>query len=128
MSKNDSALSLNEERALTALLTETTISAAAEQAGLSERSLYRYLGDPSFKAALREQHDAILSSITSSLLALSTKALVTLEAVLDDPETTPASKVRASLGVLSHARSMVEMGELLERLVYLERTVVEVRR
>ena len=127
MTKTEQELSRNEVKALQALLSQPTIARAAEQAGLSERSLCRYMSTDRFRGALKEQQDAMLSSITSSLLSLSTRALETLAAVLGDETATPASKTRAALGVLQHTREMAQLHELQQRLIYLEERVLEVR-
>lgn len=128
MPKTDQELSLNEQRALEALLSTGTVEEAAKQANLSDRTLYRYLSKAEFNQALQEQHDAILSNITTALLNLCTKALVVLGIVLDDETASPATRTRAALGVLERAQRMAELNELSQRLVLLEQTVLEVRR
>ncbi len=47
-------LTHKQDKALIALLTEPTITAAAKKAGIGERTLYRWLDDPLFAGALRQ--------------------------------------------------------------------------
>lgn len=80
-------LSRNQAKALQALLTCSTIAEAAECCGLTERTLYNYLADDTFKAELRRRQDEILSSTTAALTGLSqeaVKALADALAVLSD--------------------------------------------
>jgi hypothetical protein len=47
-------LTPDQERAILALLNQPTIGKAAEEAKVGERSLYRWLKDPTFAGAYRE--------------------------------------------------------------------------
>ena len=47
-------LSAKQDKALIALLTEPTISAAAKKVGIGERTLHTWLRDATFTAAYRE--------------------------------------------------------------------------
>jgi hypothetical protein len=114
-------LSTNQRRALAALLAEPTIRAAARTASLGERTLYRYLSDPVFKAELSARQTAILAQVTAAMVGLSGRAVETLRDVLDDKEATASVKVRAALGWLQQARQGVELQDLAERVTELER-------
>ena len=119
MAKNG-VLSSNQRRALEALIATTSVRAAADKAGLGRRTLYRYLGDPAFKAELRKRQDAILSATTASLVGLTYLALDTLQTVLASATATDGARVRAALGWLSHVRQVVELRELIDRIEALE--------
>jgi len=124
MAKPDQELSRNAMRVLQAVLTSVTIAEAAEQAELSERSIYRYLADPGFQERLRQEQDAVLSRITGGLLSLSERALQALAQVLDDEASSPATRARTAGIILSHCQSMLELRELAQRLIYLEERVL----
>jgi len=124
MAKPDQELSRNAMRVLQAVLTSVTIAEAAEQAELSERSIYRYLADPGFQERLRQEQDAVLSRITGGLLSLSERALQALAQVLDDEAPSPATRARTAGIILSHCQSMLELRELAQRLIYLEQRVL----
>jgi len=118
-----SELNANQRKALAALLTEPTVKTAAESCGLSERTLFYYLADDTFKRALRERQDAILASVTSALVGGSGSAVQTLQAVLNDPQATHTVKVRAALGWLRHTRDAVELADLADRVKRLEEKI-----
>lgn len=54
MSENgtDKKLTYKQQRAIEALFTSATVTEAADQAGVAERTLYRWLKQPHFQAAL----------------------------------------------------------------------------
>jgi predicted xylose isomerase-like sugar epimerase len=119
MSDSD-RLTTNQRKALEALLTESSVRAAATAAGLGEATLYRYLNDEFFTSELRRRQQAILSATTAALCGLSSKALDALIDVLDSSTATEAVKTRAALGWLKQTRQSVELDNLLERLERLE--------
>lgn len=86
-------LSTNQRRALRALLTQPTIAKAATQAGLSIRTVFRYLSNDEFLAALRSEQDKLLAAATAHLAELSGTALEHLSSVL----TALASQVGSSM-------------------------------
>jgi len=118
-----SELNANQKKALAALLSEPTVKSAAERCGLSERTVYYYLADETFGAELRARQDAILSSVTASLVGLSGEAVRVLREVLSDPKATASVKVRASLGLLQNTRATVELADLVDRVSRLEEKI-----
>lgn len=122
MSEND-RLSTNQRKALKALLECSTIRAAAEDCGLGEATLYRYLRDPLFKAELRARQDGIVSSVTAALVGLAGDAVEALKSILASKDASDAVKVRAALGWLAQMRQSVELADLAERVTALEQTL-----
>ena len=77
-------LSRRQHAALSALLTEPSVVAAAAAAGVSERSLFRWLkDDPEFKAAYLEDRREALSQTTARLQAASAAAVTSLCNVME---------------------------------------------
>jgi phage terminase small subunit len=79
---NDHALenlTPNQQKALAALLATNSIVEAAEQAGLGEKTLRRYLKDPVFAASYREQRMLVLQAAIVGITRLTTKALAAFE-------------------------------------------------
>lgn len=74
MAENDT-LTPTQRRAITALLTERTTRDAAKAARVSERTLWRWLDDPAFKAELTRQEGAVIDQVTRGLLAMQEDAL-----------------------------------------------------
>ena len=119
MAKNGS-LTTNQRRALRALLACSTVADAAKEAGLGQRTIYRYLASASFKAELRARQDETISAATAALSGLAGTAIETLRAVLADPDASHAVRVRCALGVLEQRRRIGELDDLTERVKKLE--------
>lgn len=114
-------LSTNQRKAIDALLSEPTIRAAAQMVGVNERTVHRYLSDPSFKAELRRRQDELLTAAAAALVGLSGQAIETLRGLLDDKGTSASVKARVALGWLKQARETVELHDLADRLDALEK-------
>lgn len=86
----------NQRKALKAFLSPdtTTIKDVAEVAGLTRPTIYAYLADPEFKAALNQKQGAVIALATARLARLTEKALESLESVLDDPDQDGAANKR----------------------------------
>ncbi len=72
MSEN---LTPRKRRALAALLTEPTVKAAATRAGVSRETVYKYLGDSEFQAALAVAQSSALRGVVARLVGLLGRAL-----------------------------------------------------
>ena len=107
-----------EDRALVALLSESTIEAAAKRADVAESTLLRWLQDPEFKAKHRAARRSIVESAVGRLQAVATKAVDTLERNLSCG--IPAVEVGAAKSVLDQAVKAVELIDLAERVESLE--------
>ncbi|MGH2620832.1 MAG: hypothetical protein ACRDHG_09735, partial [Anaerolineales bacterium] len=60
-------LTRKQEQAIAALLSETTIAAAAERAAVSEASLLRWTKLPDFLAAFREARRQVMEKAVAQL-------------------------------------------------------------
>ena len=118
-------LSRNQKKALAALLAAPTVASAAAACKLTERCLYNYLADPTFKAELRRRQDETISAATAALSGLTGVAIETLRNVLADPDATHAVRVRAALGVLEQRRRIGELDDLSERVAALEEVMTK---
>lgn len=111
--------STNQEKALTALLSSPSVSAASRQCGLSERSLWRYLSDSVFADELKRRRDDVLSASTTGLTAMTQTALDALATLLSDCES-ESVRARVATSILELSRKAVELDDVLQRLEVLE--------
>lgn len=121
-------LTRNQQRAIPALLTEPTITAAAEQVGVTARTLHKWLLQPDFIAAYKEAKREAMGAAIGRLQMASDKAVKTLEEVMQDKEATAASRVTAARTVLELALKATEIEEIEERLLRLEERAEEYAR
>jgi DNA-binding MurR/RpiR family transcriptional regulator len=107
-----------EEAAITGLLTEPTIEAAAVKAGVSESTLVRWLQEPAFKAEYRAARRSVVESAVGRLQQAASQAVDALARNLSCG--IPAVEVGAAKAVLDQAIKAVELIDLAERVESLE--------
>ena len=110
-------LSDRQRRALTALLDAPSIAAAAKQSCTGERTLRRWLAEPTFREHYREASRRLLEDASGRLRAAAGEAVDTLRTALHSEN--EHVKVRAALGILDAALK-VDIDELTARIEALE--------
>ena len=96
----DDDLTPEQEAAIAALITNASIAKAAEQAGIGERTLYRYLKDDKFRAAYRGARRQVFAQAISLSQRYTPVAVNVLAKVMTDPLSANASKVAAAAAVM----------------------------
>jgi hypothetical protein len=109
-----------QRKGIAALLKERNIEAAAKASQISERTLWRWLSEDHFKAALAAEETALIDFAVRQLLQLQQGAIGILAKVLADPKTPASVKVRAALGMLDITVKLRELRNVEERLCALE--------
>lgn len=116
-------LSTNQRKVLEALLSEPTVKEAAEVAGLTPRTVYRYLNDPAFKAELRKRQSEILAQTVAAMVGGRGTALETLHRAQTSETSSWSERIRAANYWLSHTQDAIELDVLTERLERLEQLI-----
>ena len=112
-------LTPRQERAIAALLSETTVTSAAEKVGVSEVTLHRWLRQKDFKTAFRASRREVVEKATAQIQQASWAAGTTLIKLLGAGS--DSVRLRAAMAILDHANKGVEMLDFDERLVNLEK-------
>jgi phage terminase small subunit len=120
MSGNKNKLTAKQQKAVIALMGCKTVEQAAKRAKVCERTLYRWLGESEFSQAYREARRQVFEQSVSQLQTLASRAVKALEGVLDDDNATNSSKIAAARTVLEHARTGIELDDVVSRLEKLE--------
>ncbi len=115
-------LNPKQDKALVALLTEPTISAAAKKAGIGERTLHTWLGEAAFSEAYRDARRLAVGQAIGRLQQVSSKAVDALLEVIDTEYTPapPAVRVSAASKILDLAMKATELEDLAARIAALE--------
>lgn len=82
MAGNDRVLTRTQKRVIAALLVEKTIAQAAQTAQVGEKTVYRYLANPTFRASLAQAENTTIDEAGRRLLSGQEQALNTLEEVI----------------------------------------------
>jgi len=69
------ALTAKQERAIIALLSASTIGAAAAAAGIGERTLFRWLSEPTFQDSYQQARRQAFDRAAGRLQVIATKAV-----------------------------------------------------
>ena len=117
----------NADSALVAgLAAGATVQDAAKCAGISETTAYRRLREPDFRHRVSEARDEMVARVVGRLSDSATRAIVTLDELLD-ATTPPAVRLGAARAVLEMAAKYREAEDLAERIAVLEQELGERR-
>jgi hypothetical protein len=121
MAAHNSMLGRKQEQTIAALLTQRNLDEAAKAAGISMRTLMRWLKLPEFQAAYREARRTAYSQAVAKLQQGATAAATTLLKVMVDQSTPASVKVRAAECVMTHSSKAIEIEDIEARVGELER-------
>ena len=75
-----------QQTVLLALVHDPNLTAAATAAGVTRRTVYRWLQQPAFQAELARQRDAVLTEALDTVKAHATRAAAELAKLLDEKD------------------------------------------
>lgn len=102
-----------------ALAAGRSVRDAAQEAGISERTVYRRLDDDRFRRRVREARAEMFDSALGLLADATTSAIQTLWQISSQGESETV-RVRAAQAILDGVNKWREVNELSERLLQLE--------
>jgi hypothetical protein len=109
------------ERVVVALLSKSTIRAAAREIGKSPRTLQRIMQTPEFEKAYRDAKAGLLRATTNILSSNAGKAAGVLRKVFDDRKSADGARVSAAVATIRLVLEAHEMEELEARITALEK-------
>lgn len=109
------------EKAILGLLTQPTLSKAAEFAGVAESTLLRWLQIEEFAERYSWAKREALKQAMAQLQQASAEAVMALREVCSDQDVNPAARVSAARTILEMAVKTYETEEIETRLDELER-------
>ncbi len=121
-----SGISRKQDAAIGALLSQPTISAAAESVGIGEATLRRWLKDRDFLAAYRAARREAVSQAVGHLQGACSVAVLALTDISQDVNSPASARVSAARTVLELALKGVELEDLAVRVEELELQVTRV--
>ena len=108
------------ERAVAALLTRPTVTEAAADIQIDERTLRRWMKHPQFDTDYRTARQQIVQHAIGELQEASLEAVSTLRSIMTDAEAPANARVSAARTVLELGLKAAAMDELDHRLAALE--------
>lgn len=110
----------NYERAAIALLEHPSVVEAARHAEVSETTLYRWMTDAEFQAVYRAARREVVRQAVARLQRACSRAVDTLQAVMESGDSPASARVTAARAVLEMAFKAVELEDIEERVTALE--------
>ncbi len=114
--RGDSEINAKKQRALAALLASPTKGAAAEAAGLSVKTLNRYMEDPEFSAAYKHAAGELMDRATRQLQQNLTSAVDRLAKIVANDDETSANHISAARTLLDYGLRFSEFNDVLKEL------------
>jgi len=114
-------LSAKQEQALIALLDCGEIKQAAETAGVTKVTLWRWLQAPDFQSRYRAARRQLVETAIAQLQSDCTTAARVLREVAEDREAPASSRVAAARTILEQSIGAIELMDLQERVEMLEK-------
>jgi len=111
-------------RAIVALMSTRTIAEAAEAAKLTERTIYRFLNEPAFRAELAEAERSAIKAAARQLVRLQGRATLVIDWAMIHPDNPAHVRLRAAIAAID-LNVKIRTLEIEERLAALEERVHE---
>jgi len=123
MSVNSVSLSVKQRLAIRSLLECSRIEDAADRAGVTDRTVYRWLQDPLFVAELRAAETTALGDAIRSLIADQRSNYDVIKSIRDDRRNSAAVRLRAAVAIDRSLLKWRHFQDFEERVTELEKTV-----
>jgi hypothetical protein len=122
-SVGNGTLSARQEKALAALLVAPTHQVAAEQAGISPRTLRDYLRQPAFHQEYLARRRQIVSAAVSLAQQRAPAAVAVLCSIMSDSGNPPTARLAAAGKVLDMALRGVEIEDMAQQVAELQEEI-----
>ena len=113
------------QKALLALLTNPTKEQAAAAAGITSKTLRKFLDDTEFQAAYRAAFSGLVADAVRQAQRAISPSLTTLEEIMKDDEQNGQIRVSAARSLLEFSLKATEQLDILERIKSLEDAIKE---
>ncbi len=116
-------MTVNKQRALTALLTSRTQAEAAQAAGLDPRTIRRYFEDKEFAEAYKRELSGLIDDAAAQAKKALCPTLGTLQEITSDSDQPGSVRVSAGRAVMEFGLRLIEQADIVQRLDELERQI-----
>lgn len=109
-------LNPTQQKALAALLTCPTKTAAAQKAGIAVMTMRRYLANPEFQQEYRRAFSELVTDATRQAQQALSPALSALRDIVEDSEEAASSRIGAARALLEYGLRLTEFSDILRDL------------
>lgn len=108
---------------LKAMLEESTITKAAERAGITRNTAYKFLADKTFSEELKKRRTECINDTVRYLQGKLSMCSETLVEIIENPDTNAQIKINAVNAIYATCKSMTETAEIITRLDQIEKLI-----
>lgn len=127
MNMSDMVQQERQQLVISALVAGRTQTEAAAAAGVSEKTVYRYLRDPKFRVQLAAARSAQWAPVARRLRAGVERALQVIEDLMNSETSHESTKLRAAVAYLELAVKFDDVTNTAPRLAAMEDAIAERR-
>lgn len=120
-------LSASKEKAIAALLAHPTKRAAAEAAGITDRTLRNYFKDEEFRQRYRTEFLGLVTEASRQAQQTMSPALSTLREIMVNNEENAQTRIYAARTTLEYAVKLTELADMVSRLEEMEKTMEDMQ-
>jgi len=117
---NEDGLTVRQEKAVIALINETTVAAASRSSGIGERTLHRWLKELNFNRCYRRARREAFNMSIAMTQRYAAVAVNNLAKIMNDPSSHNTARVTAAVALLRYGRESIELDDLAARVDQLE--------
>jgi hypothetical protein len=118
-------LSGAQNKAVLAMLSGSNFLEASQTAGVSQSTMWRWMREPDFKQALRDGRLELMEGAIGRIQQACSEAVEVLRSVMNNQESPCSSRVTAAKCVIEMALKAVELQDLEQRIIALEKAESE---
>ena len=116
--KNQTGIS--DEELIAALISTGTIKAAAQAAGIGERTFYTRMKSGEFQALYKAAKADTIRAAVNALNARTQAAIDTIAEIMEAQDVNPATRLQAAQTILNHAGRFADRLQAAEQSVQLQ--------
>lgn len=123
--KDENKITPQQQRAIAALLSTRNVAEAARTAKVGNRTLHRWLDDPTFRAHLASAEGNLIDAATRRLLQYQDAALTVVLTIMADQRHPASVRLRAATSVIDYMLQLRELRNVEQRLSALEQAYAQ---
>ena len=116
-------MQVSNQQIIIALLSEGTVSRAAECLGCSVDTIYKRQKKPDFQELYSQAKSEQIKTAAAKLQRFTVSAIDVTLSIMADKEVNPATRLQAAQTILSYSLKLTEQVDIIERLDALEKEI-----
>ena len=113
----------SQEQIIAGLLVNGTVTATAEQLGMSRAGIYKAMQEESFNEEYSKAKQHLLQEVCNNLVSTLLEAVDVTKSIMNNAENSPQIRLNASSLLFNTCIRLTEQTEVLQRIEKLERSV-----